>query len=468
MSSIIKKINNPIIVLDLGSKRIKGLLLTLDGSSIIESRNASYLREGVIDSKDYLLKATNILKTLLDRAYSDKILLGITGQRASIVGWNRNLDYITPIYTWRDEGAYKIYEEMTKKEDLGILEMFLQPGTGILRVKNVLNLHGDLDYVGGVESLIIYHIFKEFITDYSFAYAYGIIEPFTLSILDDILSLLDIDREILPRFISYKDLPIKSKYSNVELVLSSVISDQSAALAGEGCFEKGCGKITMGTGIFIDYYTDTDPIGDPSMGVNPMVAWIIDDEPRYMAEYFIYHGGDVLDSIRNLGIDIYELGIEDFDFDLIPLYIPSYTFLTTETRKRFSGAIFNGLKPHTRLKHMVQAIIASVCFLIGRGLRNIRGLDIEGDLYVSGGWSNCRLLLQIVSHFIDSKLIVRSRRSYSTMYGVIPFILSKNPQEWKSIIDYLRPIEETYVPLRDEKADGFISRLEKLYERIIA
>ncbi|RLG60570.1 hypothetical protein DRN87_03945, partial [Candidatus Geothermarchaeota archaeon] len=125
---------HPIILLDLGSKRVKGLYLDNKFKTRrIESYDAKYVGEGVIDTKDYLDKVLKIIKVFLKQSTSKDYLLGITGQRASIVGWSKDLNVVTPTYTWRSESGYLMYRKIRERRDLGILEMFLQPGAGILR-----------------------------------------------------------------------------------------------------------------------------------------------------------------------------------------------------------------------------------------------------------------------------------------------------------------------------------------------
>jgi len=457
---------HPIILLDLGSKRVKGLYLDNKFKTRrIESYDAKYVGEGVIDTKDYLDKVLKIIKVFLKQSTSKDYLLGITGQRASIVGWSKDLNVVTPTYTWRSESGYLMYRKIRERRDLGILEMFLQPGAGILRVGYIKDKYSDVDFIGGIESLVIYRLFNDVFTDYSFGYSYGVLDPLSLNIIDDIVNILDIDLDKIPRFLPLDEIDFTGELDGYTLYLKSVLSDQSSALASEGCFTHGCGKITLGTGAFIDLYTGEEFIGDPSIGVNPMLAWVKGVSATYMAEYFIYHAGDSLDWVSEL----YKCdeGASKIDFKDLPLYLPSYSFLTTESRKRFDGAIYRDLKLSTSLKELYFAVFSSASYLISRGIKRVSELAEFNKIYVSGGWSNSNLLLNLIALFSKQKLYVRKERSYSTLYGLIPFIIENLGIKQYNMIDVLRPIEETIEPEEEYYPSEYIEKLESLYEATI-
>ena len=76
------------------------------------------------------------------------------------------------------------------------------------------------------------------------------------------------------------------------LPVLAVVSDQGAAVMGEGCFEAGDAKITLGSGAFFSLTTGKSK-GDhrggpevqyPAEGVYPLVAYEMADGITYMVE----------------------------------------------------------------------------------------------------------------------------------------------------------------------------------------
>src|SRR3546814_11757905 len=55
--------------------------------------------------------------------------------------------------------------------------------------------------------------------------------------------------------------------------ITSLVGDQQASLAGQGCTAPGEAKLTLGTGGMLDVCMGSDPGPAPQHGTFPMVAW---------------------------------------------------------------------------------------------------------------------------------------------------------------------------------------------------
>jgi len=149
------------------------------------------------------------------------------------------------------------------------------------------------------------------------------------------------------------------------------------------------------------------------------------------------------------------------------LFLPTYSFLTTESRKRFEGAQFKMIRLKYGIKKFIYAVFSSVAYLVARGLRNIMRLDVEGRFYVSGGWSNNKVLLSLIASFIGREVYVRSGKSFSTLYGLVPFILGDLSYDPSEVINHLRPLEMVIEPMDLPSVSDYISAMDNYFEEII-
>lgn len=458
-------LDKPVICIDLGGLRIKGMLI--DNGDIIASSHhrVRYIGEGLIDGKDYILKSNAIIKELISKVASKDVCLAVTSQRASIVGWDGELNIITPIYTWRHKAGGSVLSEVREKHELGPFELFLQPGSGILRVKYILENHGGIEFVGGIESLFIYSLFKAHLTSYSLAYAFGSLDPFELSWIEDLLDILDISTDKLPNIVGEKLSDISTSWNGVNLILGSLVADQSASLIGNGCLKNDYCKISMGTGCFIDVFTGENFIGDPLHGVNPMLIFVHNGKPLYMAEYFIYHWGDILDWLSqihpNLSDAYYYNGIAS-----LPRCIPSRDYLTTEYKHAVDGINIYGLDNNHKLVDIVAGILYSLIYLVWRGVNILSNLSSINYLYLDGGWSMDTELSNLLASSLGRKVLLRRNRYSASMIGSSALAVAESIEELIKYVDELNPVEDVIKPKVIEGYGEYVELMDRLLEKL--
>ena len=439
--------NIPILAVDLGGLKIKGALYHKNTLDIIVKKDVSYTKEGLIDGKGYLNSALGIIKELTRHIENRKAYLNISSQRASMVGWSKDLDIITPIYTWKHKASIGILEKIREEHELGPLELFLQPGSGILRVKYLLDNYSGIDFLGSIESLLIYSLYNINITSYSLAYPYGAIDPFSLNWIDELLNVLGVPLELLPEIHEEKMAGYSTVIDGVTLELGAVIADQSSSLIGNGCLTEGLGKISMGTGCFLDVFTGDNFIGDPYQGVNPMLVIVSKGQPKFMAEYFIYHWGDVLDWINsNFG----EVGrLELFkETGSLPLVIPTPDFITTEYKDLVNGIKMERIALHHDLDDISVGIIYALSYLLQRGYRRLSDLLSIEKIYLDGGWSMSPNVSKLISSILSRKVYLRRWRHLSPIIGSIVLMLSDGLNDVNVIVDNLNPVVEVLDPVK--------------------
>lgn len=450
-----------ILALDLGGLRIKGLIY--GGGKIISTRTieVKYIGDGLIDGRWYIENCRRLVQELVNAVDAERCLVAITSQRASMVGWDEELSIITPIYTWKHRSGYDVLMEVKSRHELGPLEMFLQPGAGILRAKYILDNYR-VDYVAGVEAAVIYSLFGESLTSYSLAYPYGCLEPFSLSWVDEILSILGIDEKFLPK-LREERISVSGEVSSNNLVLSSLVADQSASLIGSACLAEGYGKASLGTGCFIDVFTRDNFIGDPMSGINPMLVMVSDGTPYFMAEYFIYHWGDILDWLVGGGVSLSE--VKAGSLSQIPKAVPSPDYLTTEFRRLVRHGIkLLDIPIGIDLHKIYHAMIYSLIYLLRRGVESINNLTSIHRFTLDGGWSMDNNLTGLIASFLGRELHLRRNRDKSALIGALSLSLCEGIDDLGEIVESLNPIETVSRPISIEGLDSYIHDMDMLFD----
>jgi glycerol kinase len=118
---------------------------------------------------------------------------------------------------------------------------------------------------GTVDSFLIWHLTggKTYVTDPSNASRTMLMNLNTCSWDDELLALLGIKREYLPRIVDTSGVvgQMDAAILGREIPIAALAGDQQAALFGQGCIERGMVKNTYGTGCFVLMQTGETPVG---------------------------------------------------------------------------------------------------------------------------------------------------------------------------------------------------------------
>ena len=401
-----------IFVFDLGSTRLKTLEF-VDGA-------AGEYRVFKVVGGDGILDPS-LFREVAEDVRNKYDLYIITGQRASIIGWDSS-GASSNIYTWRSEVDIEYRRKYLDPEDY-MLNLFIRPGSGALRIK-YLQERGHR-YVGGIESYLAWLLTGEYIVDYSYAYPYGLLDPIEPRYIDYLIERLELDIDRLPRLVdSYRECV-------EEGVPILMIPDQSASLVSEGL---EVSKATLGTGAFIDVYTGGELIGDPDKGVNPMLSFYIDGTPHYMAEGFIFDWGVSLDKY----LERFGFGYESIS--KVDIGESSYKVYPPLLRSTLSPKAIDVESEGYSLRDVVLSLVGSVGMYI-EVLREIRDFK---EVYLDGGGVGNPLIPRLIAESADVDVVVRDGNDRTSLYGAYLYLIMRRGGDWKSFIDVYRPVKYRY------------------------
>jgi glycerol kinase len=359
---------------------------------------------------------------LLNTARSrDVRLIGISTYRASIIVWDRSGNPLTNIITWLDRRGLEVINKfplslLKHVPPLSSILVSTSPAVQILWLKRN---RGDLlerikrgdAYVGTLSSFLAFLISGKYINDATNEALTGLWNPSNFRRIKAVYDVLGIPEAINPDIVDNI-----YDYGNINGIdIGVMIADQQAAMVGEGCMESGCGKVTNGTGSFVDAATNEFKIGS---GLLPLLMLKVGNESFYGVEGFLPATGSVIDWLTKLGLisapeeldKLAGVGIGDL------IVVPALAGVNVPQRPCARGLI-DGLTLGVTRESFVRAVMEGLVQLIGIIFDKIRNNANVNLLRVDGGLSRSTLFLKLLATALNIE-IERQRDVEVTARGV--------------------------------------------------
>ncbi|ERT56906.1 glycerol kinase GlpK [Peptoniphilus sp. BV3C26] len=354
---------------------------------------------------------------------SDIKAIGITNQRETTVIWDKKTG--EPIYNAIVWQCRRTSEFCDSLKDRGY-EEFFRKKTGLVidayfsatKIKWILdNVEGAREkaekgqlYFGTIDTWLIYKLSgnKLHVTDYSNASRTMLFNINTLTWDDEILTLLNIPKSLLPQVKSSCQVYGLSddKFLGGNIPIAAAIGDQQSALFGQLCFEEAEAKNTYGTGAFLLMNTGQKPIFSKN-GLVTTIAWAIEEKVYYALEGSIFVAGSAIQWLRD-EMHLIESS-QDSEYmaskvkDTLDCFVvPAFTGLGAPYWDQYARGTIVGITRGTNKYHIIRATLESIAFL-SYDVLNAMEEDCKfklKKLKVDGGASNNNFLMQFQSDII--------------------------------------------------------------------
>ena len=193
--------------------------------------------------------------------------VGITNQRETFVVWERRSG--RPVHraiVWQCRRSAAICDALLERE-LEVSErtgLLIDPYFSGTKLKWLLDekpelrergARGELCF-GTIDTWLVHKLSHgaEFVTDYTNASRTMMFNLARLEWDDEMLAMLGVPREMLPRSVSSRGPLAETAPGTIAphaIPIAAIIGDQQSALYGQGAFAKGDSKATYGTGAFL-------------------------------------------------------------------------------------------------------------------------------------------------------------------------------------------------------------------------
>jgi glycerol kinase len=182
------------------------------------------------------------------------------------------------------------------------------------------------------------------------------------------------------------------------LPLRASLVDQTAALAGHGCFAPGQVKATYGTGIFV--LATTGPAPPSGRGLLPTVAWWADGLRAYALDGGVLSAGSAINWLRDGAGLLADPAESEALAASVPdaggvRFLPALTGVGAPFWQADARAAWTGISAHTTRAHLVRAVLESLAFRVRDVLTALADAGHRPqELRVDGGLTANRWFVQ--------------------------------------------------------------------------
>jgi glycerol kinase len=276
---------------------------------------------------------------------------------------------------------------------------------------------------GNMDSWVLWNLTGAHVTDVTNASRTLLMDLTTLDWDDEILSILDIPRVMMPEIRSSSEVYGNAKGGLGGVPLAGDLGDQQAALFGQTCFNPGEAKNTYGTGCFLLMNTGDKPVISKN-GLLTTLAYKIGNQPAiYALEGSIAIAGALVQWLRdNLGIiekssDVETLARAVEDNGGV-YFVPAFSGLFAPYwRSDARGAIL-GMTRFTNKGHIARAVLEATAFQTREVLEAMEkdsGVSLSA-VKVDGGMVFNELLMQFQADILGVP-VIRPKVAETTALG---------------------------------------------------
>jgi glycerol kinase len=372
--------------------------------------------------------------------------VGITNQRETTVVWDRNTG--EPFYNaivWQCTRTHEICKKLMaeggqdrfrEKTGLPVATYFSGPKIkwildNIPRAKEAA-LQGDALF-GTIETWIIWWLTGgprggAHVTDVTNASRTMLMDLHTLAWDEEILSILDIPRQGLPRIVPSSDAATWGPTSEqgpfgARIPVCGAVGDQQAALVGQTCFAPGEAKNTYGTGCFLLMHTGHEPMVSKHGLITTLAYQFSGRKPSYCLEGSIAIAGALVQWLRdNLQMFDSAPQVEELARqvdDTGGMYIvPAFSGLFAPYWRPDARGIMVGLTRYITKNHIARAALEATAYQtkdIVEAMNKDSGVELK-KLKADGGMVANNLLMQFQADILDVP-VVRPKVAETTCLG---------------------------------------------------
>jgi len=380
-----------ILALDQGTTSSRAIVFSHDGN-IVASAQREFKQilpfPGHVehDAEEIWTSQLEVARSALERggiSPADIAAIGVANQRETVVLWERESGKpIGNAIVWQSRISAGICDQL--KSDG--LEPTFRAKTGLVvdayfsatKIKHLLDEHSGLRaraergevLFGTVDSFLIWRLTggRRHITDYSNASRTLIYNIHDLDWDDELLSVLDIPRAMLPEVVASSEVfgETDAELFGHPIPIASAAGDQQAATFGQACFDVGSAKNTYGTGCFLLMNTGREAVESNNNWLTT-IGWGIGGEITYCLEGSVFVAGAVVQWLRDgLGLikesfEVEALAASVPDSDGV-VVVPAFVGLGAPHWDPYArGAIF-GITRGTTGGHLARAAVESMAF----------------------------------------------------------------------------------------------------------
>ena len=427
-----------ILAIDQGTSSTKSLIFDDKGQVIakgIEPLQTNYFGEGFVEQEpeviyqNVLASVTKCLQDFIAKGHDTNGIagIGISNQRETFVVWDKEGKPLHNAVVWQCKRSVQICEELKQwglsekvNEKTGLVIDPYFSATKLIwlnrnseAVKNAIQ-KGEA-YFGTVDTWLLYKMTngKNYATDYTNASRTLLCNLHTLQWDETLIEAFGLTGIQLPEIksssASFGETTLDGLFAEA-IPVAAMIGDSHAAAFGEGCFEAGTAKATLGTGCSILMNIGDKPV-QSNNGMVTTICWSIDGRIDYALEGVIVSCGATIEWLKNelnLFSDSKETeAIATSVTDNGGVYlIPAFSGLGSPHWQMERRASITGISFGTTKNHIVRAALESIPYQIKdvvAAMQSDATFDLK-SVNINGGISGNRFVMQMIADLLQRNI----------------------------------------------------------------
>lgn len=363
---------------------------------------------------------------------------GISNQRETFMLWDAGGNAVTPAVVWACKRSTAICEKLKNQGQEDLIRqktgLIIDPYFSATKLLWLLEADAELSkkvrageiFFGTVDCWLLFKLTngKQFRTDHTNASRTLLFNIHTLNWDAEILKWWGLENlrlpEVLPSSFAFGQSDFGGLFSET-LPITAMIGDSHAAAFGEGCFEAGSGKVTMGTGSSILMNIGGQPV-DSSNGMLSTICWSMAGRVDYALEGAIVACGSTLEWLKN-ELQLFDdpketeqmaLAVED---NAGVYLIPAFSGLGAPHWQMNRRASIEGMTFGTTKNHIVRAALESIPYQIKDVMAAMQE-DMTAplkEIAVNGGIANNLFVIRFLADLLGLNLKKRKNTDVSAL-----------------------------------------------------
>ncbi len=427
-----------ILAIDQGTSSTKTIIFDEKGNAVAKGHtdlHTDYFDNGFVEQdpegiyQNVLDSVSLCMKEFVDKGFKVEEIAscGISNQRETFVLWDKNGNALSPAVVWACKRSIAVCKNLidrgqneTIKQKTGlIIDPYFSATKLLWLLENDDKLKQKLQngevYFGTVDCWLLFKMTngQSFKTDYTNAHRTLFFNIHSLQWDREILKLWGLEKLNLPEvcassseFGEFKVVMSKTKNKDLSLKITALIGDSHAAAFGEGCFEQGTAKVTLGTGSSIMMNTGPKPVNSEN-GMLTTICWSTENRIDYALEGAIVACGSTIEWVKNeLGFfkDVTETETiaVSVDDNAGVYLVPAFSGLGAPHWQMSRRASIEGLTFGTTKNHIVRAALESIPYQI-KDVITAMQKDMGGDLKsisINGGLTRNAFVIRFLSDLL--------------------------------------------------------------------
>lgn len=363
---------------------------------------------------------------------------GISNQRETFILWDEQGNAVSPAVVWACKRSTDIctalkaagQEPMIREKTGLIIDPYFSATKLLWLLENDAILKKRVNageiFFGTVDCWLLYKLSggKQFRTDHTNACRTLLFNIHSLDWDQDILKMWDLENlrlpEVHPSAFAYGSSDFEGLFPD-PLPIASMIGDSHAATFGEGCFEPGAGKVTLGTGSSIMMNIGPKPL-DSTNGMLTTICWSTAGRVDYALEGAIVACGSTIEWLRK------ELHLFQDPKDTGPMalsvpdnggvyLVPAFSGLGAPHWQMNRRASIAGMTFGTTKNHIVRAALESIPYQIKDvmdAMQQDMGAPLR-EIAVNGGIANNQFVIRFLANLLGLRLKKRKSADVSAL-----------------------------------------------------